>query len=313
MLLGLPCTKRESGAPMNGIRLAPLLALLIVSAAACASQRAGNSARTSSVTVGSAPGPAACTLIKDTWTCSPVGFGIGRVVLTGAQTIKMGKGGTDGQFFTVRLIQDSKGGRVPTWGSMFQFQNSVTNPENTLVPLSYRETAENILFQYDSEQAKWVYMSRSGIQQIAPTIQGAGTSLGDHPGRVSSTQALRLPANTETGVFGDNGGFFGAQGNGVVSYDEIQAGVVQFCNFDAITTLAVFRCNSVGDWPSAIAQTAPVKVPAGGCTEFQTQMVAGGDPAFRVFTGFVCFINPGNSAAAYATWNSVYNEEIPLN
>jgi hypothetical protein len=225
----------------------------------------------------------------------------------------MGPGGVDGQFFTVRLIQDSKGGRIPTWDKMFQFQNSITNPENTLVPLTYRDSAENVLFQYDNVQAKWVYMSRSGVQQIAPTIQGGGTGIGDHPGRASATQALRLPANTETGVFGDNGGFFGPQGNGVVSYYEIQAGVVQFCNFDAITTLAVFRCNTIGDWPSAITQTAPVQVPAGGCTEFQTQMVAWSAPASRVFTGFVCFINPGNSAAAYATWNSVYNEEIPLN
>ena len=225
----------------------------------------------------------------------------------------MDPGAPDGQFFTLRLMQDSTGGRVPTWGSMFLFQNSVANPANTLVPLSFPNTAETILFQYDSLAAKWVYLSRSGIQQIAPTIQGAGTSIGDHPGRVSSARALYLPANTETGVFGDNGGFFGPEGNGVVSYNQIQSGVIQFCNFDSIPTLATFRCNTVGDWPSAIAQTAPVRVLAGDCTEFQAQMAARSEPASRVFTGYVCFINPGNSAAAYATWNSVFNEEIPIN
>jgi hypothetical protein len=201
----------------------------------------------------------------------------------------------------------------PDLGSMFQFQNPVTNPANTLVPISFRGTAENILFQFDSVQAKWVYLSRSGVQQIAPTIQGSGINLGDHPGRGSSVKALALPANTETGVFGDNGGFKGDQGNGVVSYYQIQSGTIQFCNFDSITTLAAFRCNTIGNWPSAIAQTAPVRVAAGGCTEFQAQMIAASSPASHVFTGYVCYINPGNSAASYATWNSIYNEEIPTN
>ena len=41
-------------------------------------------------------------------------------------------------------------------------------------------------------------------------------------------------------------------------------------------------------------------------------MVAGSGTAPHTFTGHQCFINPGNSAAAYATWNSVYNEEIPV-
>jgi len=225
----------------------------------------------------------------------------------------MASGGLDGQFFTLRLTQDSQGGRVPTWGKMFLFQNFISNAANTLVPLSFPYAVEEILFQYDDVLSKWVYLSRSGIQQIAPTIQGSGTTIGHHPGRASSVQALFLPANTETGVFGDNGGFFGPEGNGVVSYYEIQSGIIQFCNFDAITTLASFRCNTVGNWPSATAQTAPVQVPAGGCTEFQVQMVAASNPASRVFTGHVCYINPGNSAAAYATWNSVYNEEIPIN
>jgi len=221
--------------------------------------------------------------------------------------------GVKGQFFTIRLTQDSVGGHVPTWDSIFQFQTSIANPANTLVPISFPNASENILFQYDDILDKWVYLSRSGIQQIAPTFQGEGTSIGGHPGNEGSTQALFLPANTETGVFGDNGGFFGPEGNGVVSYNQIQSGVIQFCNFDAITTLATFRCNTMGDWPSAKPQTAPVQVLAGMCTEFQVQMVAKGDPARAVFTGYVCFINPGNSVAAYATWNSVYNEEIPIN
>ena len=255
----------------------------------------------------------ACTLASNVWTCSPTGFSIGRITLTGSQKIRMGSGALAGQYFTLRLTQDSIGGHVPIWSSIFLFQNSSTNSANTLVPLSFPNAAENIVFQYDDVLSKWIYLSRSGIQQIAPTIQGAGTNIGDHPGNGGSVQALFLPANSETGVFGDNGGFFGPEGNGVVSYYEIQSGVIQFCNFDAITTLATFRCNTVGDWPSAIAQTAPAQVPAGGCTEFQVQMIAWSDPALRVFTGHVCFINPGNSAAAYATWNSVYNEEIPIN
>lgn len=298
---------------MSSIRLASLLALLIVSLDACASQAPARPGPANSVTAG-VPRPLdACTLKKNTWTCNPIGFSLGRVNLTGAQQIEMGPGASDGQFFTVRLAQDSKGGRVPTWGPMFQFQNPVTNPANTLVPISFRDTAESILFQYDSVLAKWVYLSRSGVQQIAPTIQGSGINLGDHPGRGSSVKALALPANTETGVFGDNGGFKGDQGNGVVSYYQIQSGAIQFCNFDSITTLAAFRCNTVGNWPSAIAQTAPVRVPAGGCTEFQAQMIAASSPASHVFTGYVCYINPGNSAASYATWNSIYNEEIPTN
>jgi len=69
----------------------------------------------------------------------------------------------------------------------------------------------------------------------------------------------------------------------------------------------------MGNGPTAKAQTAPVQVSAGGCTNFQAQMIARGNPAFSVFTGYVCYINPGNSTASYATWNSVYNEEIPIN
>ena len=299
---------------MNITRIAPILALLIVSLAGCATRHISPISGTSPTMTGSAPRPAACTLASNTWKCNPKGFSIGTIILfSDTQKITMGPGGSAGQLFTLRITQDSIGGRVPTWDKMFLFQNSSTDPANTLVPLSFPDAAENILFQYDDAIAKWTYLSRSGIQQIAPTIQGSGTGIGDHPGRASAAQALFLPANTETGVFGDNGGFFGPEGNGVLSYYQIQAGAIQFCNYDAITTLATFRCDTVGDWPSAIAQTAPVQVPPGGCTEFQVQMIAGGNPAPRVFTGHVCYINPGNSAAAYATWNSVYNEEIPIN
>ena len=297
---------------MTTIRLVPILALFICLLTACASQRASEPANISSVAAGTARRSAACTLASNTWLCSPIGFRIGTITLTGPQEITT-VSGVAGQLFTIRLIQDSKGGHVPTWDSIFLFQDSNNKSANTLVPLSFPNAAESILFQYDDTLGKWVYLSRSGVQQIAPTIQGAGTTIGDHPGRASSVQALFLPANTETGVFGDNGGFFGPEGNGVVSYYQIQAGAIQFCNFDAITTLATFHCNTIGNWPSVIAQTAPVQVPAGGCTEFQVQMIAASNPATRVFTGDVCYINPGNSAAAYATWNSVYNEEIPIN
>jgi hypothetical protein len=292
---------------MNTIRIASILAIFVASLTACASRRVSLITSTSPTTR-----RAACTLASNSWLCSPIGFSIGTVTLTGRQEIAM-PSGVEGQFFTIRLTQDSVGGHVPIWDRIFLFQALSANSAGTLVPLSFPNAHENILFQYDAVLDKWVYLSRSGIQQIAPTIQGAGTSIGDHPGRESSVQALYLPANTETGVFGDNGGFLGPEGNGVASYYEIQAGAIQFCNFDSITTLATFRCNTVGDWPSAKPQTAPVQVPAGACTEFQVQMVAWSDPAPRVFTGHVCYVNPGNSAAAYATWNSVYNEEIPLN
>jgi hypothetical protein len=297
---------------MFSIRRAPMLALFITLLSACSTQRTAPLANTSLTSVATAGRPTACKLASNIWTCSPRGFTTGRIYLTGTQEVRMSSGGVDGQFFTLRLSQDPQGGRVPTWGKMFLFQNFISNPANTLVPISYPYSVEEILFQYDDVLSKWVYLSRSGIQQLAPTIQGAGTSIGDHPGNGGSVRAFFLPANTETGVFGDNGGFMGAQGNGVASFYQIQAGIIQFCNFDAITTLATFHCNSVGDWPGATAPTAPVQVPAGGCTNFQAQMIAVGDPATRVFPSYVCYINPGNSAAAYATWNSVYNEEVPV-
>lgn len=299
---------------MRSIWLAPML-MLFTSLAACASQRSSHPSNTYSTT-GRTRRSTACTLESKTWLCSPIGFSFGTVNLTGPQEITT-VSGNPGQLFTIRLTQDAKGGHVPVWDSIFLFQNSSPSPPNALlppfVPLSLPNAGENILFQYDDALAKWVYLSRSGVQQIAPTIQGAGTSVGGHPGRESSVQALFLPPNTETGVFGDNGGFFGPEGNGVVSYYQIQSGAIQFCNFDSITTLATFRCNTTGEWPSAKAQTAPVRVSAGGCTNFEVNMIAAGNPATKVFTGYVCFINPGNSAAAYATWNSVYNEEIPTN
>ncbi len=296
---------------MIPVRLAPIVALVIMSFISCATLRPGHPANTSA-RAGTGRRTTSCTLSSNTWLCSPFGFSIGTVTLTGAQEITM-PSGSSGQFFTIRLAQDSKGGHVPTWDSIFLFQDSSTYTPNGLVPLSLPNADERILFQYDDALAKWVYLSRSGVQQIAPQFQGSGTNIGDHPGSGGSSQALFLPANTETGVFGDNGGFLGPQGSGVVSYYQIQAGVIQFCNYDAITTLAVFHCNTSGNWPSATAQTAPVQVPAGGCTEFQVHMIAAGKPATRVFTGYVCYINPGNSAASYATWNSVYNEEVPSN
>jgi hypothetical protein len=298
---------------MFSICRAPMLALCVAFLTACGAQRATPLANNSSASITTAGRPTACKLASNIWTCSPRGFSTGRIYLTGTQEIRMSSGGVDGQFFTLRLSQDPQGGRVPAWGKMFLFQNFISNPANTLVPISYPYSVEEILFQYDDVLSKWVYMSRSGIQQVAPTIQGAGTNIGDHPGNGGSLRALFLPANTETGVFGDNGGFMAAQGNGVLSYYQIQSGVIQFCNFDTITTLATFHCNSSGNWPMATAPTAPVQVPAGGCTNFQVQMIAEGGPATRVFTGYVCYVNPGNSTAAYATWNSVYNQEIPIN
>ena len=297
---------------MKIIRIVLLLAL-VAWFTGCATRRVSPIAGTSSTTIVTAPRPDACALASDTWTCNPTGFKTGRIHLTGNQQIRMAPGAVDGQFFTLRLSQDLQGGRVPTWGKMFLFQNFISNPTNNFVPLSFPYEVEEVLFQYDDVLSRWVYLARSGVQQIAPTIQGEGTNVGDHPGNGGSAKALALPANTETAVFSDNGGFERSQGNGVVSYYELQSGIIQFCNFDTITTLATFRCDSMGNGPTAKAQTAPVRVAAGDCTNFQAQMIARGSPAVSVFTGYVCYINPGNSAASYATWNSVYNEEIPIN
>jgi hypothetical protein len=313
MIHGEPEDEQHPGdGLMDTLRIASILALFACFSG-CATQRIRSISGASSKAIVTAPRPDACTLASDIWTCNPTGFKTGRIHLTGNQQIGMAPGGVDGQFFTLRLSQDLQGGRVPTWGKMFLFQNFISNPTNNFVPLSWPYEVEEVLFQYDDVLSRWVYLARSGVQQIAPTIQGSGTTIGDHPGSASSAQALFLPPNTETGVFGDNGGFFAPEGNGVVSYYQIQSGIIQFCNYDAITTFAAFRCNTFGDWPSAIAQTAPVQVPPGGCTNFQVQMVAEGSPATHFFTGHDCYINPGNSAAAYATWNSVYNEEIPIN
>jgi hypothetical protein len=294
------------------MRLAAILALL-AGLAACGSQRSTHPGVPTSKVLAISQWKPACTLASKVWTCWPKGTSIGTVLLFDSQEITMGPGAYSGQFFTIRLAQDAVGGHVPKWSKSFQFQSGYVYAPNTLVPVTFPNATENILFQYDSSLEKWIYLSRSVVQQLAPSLQGAGTSIGDHPGRESSSKALFLPANTETGVFGDNGGFFGPEGNGVVNYADIQSGVIQFCNYDAITTLATFRCNRFGSWHTAIAQTAPVQVHAGGCTEFNVDMVAMSDQATKIFTGYICYINPGNSTAAFATWNSVYNEEIPAN
>jgi hypothetical protein len=313
MIHGEPVDEQVQDRLMNTIRIASILALFVASFSACALLHSGLvSGRSSGVLAISRWSPA-CTLASKVWTCRPEGTNLGTVVLFDNREITMGPAAYSGQFFTIRLAQDSVGGHLPKWSKSFQFQSSYAYAPNTLVPITFPNATENILFQYDSSIDKWIYLSRSGVQQLAPVFQGAGTSIGDHPGRESSAKALFLPANTETGVFGDNGGFFGPEGNGVVSYADIQSGVIQFCNYDAITTLATFRCNRYGGWRTAIAQTAPVQVPAGSCTEFNAQMVVTSDQATSIFTGYVCYINPGNSKAAYATWNSVYNEEIPAN
>ena len=296
-------------------KVSPVLAMFafIGGLSACATQHSSLTGKPSSKMLAISDWSPACTLAGKAWTCWPEGKNIGAVILSGSQEVRMGPGASPGQLFTIQLTQDSAGGHLPKWSKSFLFQNSYFNAPNTLIPISFPNATENLLFQYDSSNEKWIYLSRSGIQQLAPSIQGAGTSIGDHPGRESSTRALYLPANTETGVFGDNGGFMGPEGNGVFSYFEIQSGVIQFCNYDQITTLAVFRCNRYGGWPTSIAQTAPVPVLPGACTEFNVGMVAVSTPATSYFTGHVCYINPGNSAAAYATWNSVYNEEVPTN
>jgi hypothetical protein len=315
MINGDPVGVQERGDRLVKItRIAPILAFFIASFTACASQHSRLVSSRSSGVLPISRWPPACTLASKVWTCWPEGkTTIGTVVLFDNQEITMGPGAYPGQFFTIRLAQNSVGGHVPKWSKSFEFQSSYAYAPNTIVPVTFPNATENILFQYDSFDEKWIYLSRSTVQQLASVFQGAGTSIGDHPGRESSTKALFLPANIETGVFGDNGGFFGPEGNGVVSYAQIQSGVIQFCNYDATTTLATFRCNRSGGWRTAIAQTAPVQVPAGGCTEFNVQMLATSDQAANTFTGYVCYINPGNSTAAYATWNSVYNEEVPAN
>jgi len=252
----------------------------------------------------------ACTLASNSWTCNPSGYSIGTLTVTANQTINMGAGQTPGQFFTIRLTQDSTGGRVPTWGSMFLFQNSITNQPNTLIPETWPNDVEDILFQYDDAISKWEYLSRSSVQAISPTFQGNGTGIGNHPGNASPRAALALPANIETAVAGDNGGFEAGEGNGVYFYSPLQVVLVQFCNFRSAPTLAVFRCN-LGNQNYATDQTAPVQVPAGGCTEFQVNSVAGINPSPTDYASYVCYINPGNSTNAYETWNSVYNEEVP--
>lgn len=266
-----------------------------------------------------------CTLASTTWTCNPADsagiYNIGTITLTGNQTINMGANPTPGQFFTIRLTQDGSGSRYPVWctaiagtctGPPFLFENfnniegSVGNA-NTLVPIAVHGTFEHILFQYDDALSKWVYLARSGIQQLASGSQGGGTTIGPHLGNNASVAALALPANEETQVFADNGGFFTG---GVYQFVQLQVGVIQVCNFDAVSTLAVFHCDLLSVY-SPTVQTAPVLLSSGQCAEFGIDNPAGLWPATQYYGGYSCFVNPGNSAAAYATWNSGYNEEVP--
>lgn len=250
----------------------------------------------------------ACTLSSSTWTCSPSGYSIGTLTLTGNQTIDMGSGGTAGQLFTIRVTQDSTGGRIPTWGSMFLFESSNNQgSSNTLVPMAFANGNEDITFQYDDTLSKWVYLFRSSMQQIAPTFQGGGTTIGTHPGNGGQSAATLLPPNTETQVFSDDGGF---DTGGVYYYTQLQVGVIQFCNYGTVTTLATFHCN-LGNENSPTVHTAPAEIPPGQCTEFHLNEPANQSEAPTTFTGYECMINPGNTTGGYATWNSVYNEEVP--
>jgi hypothetical protein len=52
--------------------------------------------------------------------------------------------GAEGQFFTIRLTQDSVGGHIPVWTSIFQFQTLSANSPSVLVPLSFPNVSENI-------------------------------------------------------------------------------------------------------------------------------------------------------------------------
>src|SRR5258708_13653661 len=165
---------------MNTTRIVSILALFVASFTACASRGDSPITGTSARTTAAAPRRAACTLASNSWLCNPIGFSIGTVILTGPQEISI-PSGVEGQFFTIRLTQDSAGGHVPTWTSIFLFQALSANSASTLVPLSFPNASENILFQYDTALDKWVYLSRSGIQQISPTIQGAGTTISDPP------------------------------------------------------------------------------------------------------------------------------------
>jgi len=222
----------------------------------------------------------------------------------------MKSGSTAGQYFTIRLVQDATGGRIPTWGSMFLFRDPSSNQSNTLTPLSYPKSGEDIQFQYDDALSKWEYLSRSGVQQLAPSFQGGGTGMGAHLGSNSGVAALPLSPNTATKVFYDNGGFFPPEGGGVVTYYQLQVGIIQICNYGS-PTLVTFHCSVGGGAVSITSMTAPDLLPDGSCREFGLDNTTFLLQATTQFGGYACFINPGNSASVYATWNSVYNEEIP--
>lgn len=252
----------------------------------------------------------ACTLVSTSWTCDASLGSIGTIVQTAtAQNINI-INPKPGQIFTLRLGAGT-GGFVPTWNlTNILFPSAMTAPPGVFVPISYAGVFENLMFQYDDTLAQWIFLSRSGNQQLGQTFQGGGTNIGDHPGNGGSVAALALPANTETSVFSDNGGFQSAQGNGVQAYYQLQVGVIQVCNFDSIPTLVAFHC-IMGFANSHTVQTAPVPLASGQCTEYQVQNAANNSTAPISFTGYNCYVNPGNSAAAFATWNSVYNEEVP--
>ena len=143
MIHGEPVDEQVQDRLMNTIRIASILALLIASFTACASRRVSPITGTSPTTLAAGPRRAACTLASNSWLCSPIGFRIGTVILTGPQEISM-PSGAEGQFFTIRLTQDSVGGHIPVWTSIFQFQTLSANSPSVLVPLSFPNVSENI-------------------------------------------------------------------------------------------------------------------------------------------------------------------------
>jgi hypothetical protein len=252
----------------------------------------------------------ACVLKAKTWTCDPSSHRFGTVTLTGNQTIVMSSGSTAGELFTIRLGQDATGGRIPTWGPMFLFRDPSSQQLNALTPLTYPKSGEDIQFQYDNTLSKWEYLSRSGVQQIAPSFQGGGTGMGAHLGNNGGVAALPLAPNTNTKVFYDNGGFFPPEGGGVVTYYQLQVGIIQVCNYGP-PTLVTFHCSVGGGATSITSMTAPDLIASGSCREFGLDNTTFLLQATTQFGAYACFINPGNSESVYATWNSVYNEEIP--
>src|SRR5690242_13125083 len=104
---------------MNFIRIGSILALMVASFSACAPQRIRPMGDNSPATIAILSSNGACRLASNVWTCSPNGYHIGTITMSDAQEIRMKPGASDGQFFTIRLAQDSHGGLVPIWGKMF--------------------------------------------------------------------------------------------------------------------------------------------------------------------------------------------------